>query len=178
MAHTFQNNDGSFFWSSPIRFGIEVGVVDAVTMIQSNFGDGNLEVVARVGNRLAHFSRASHPPFAWSGAIYFVQSGVSGNPVLIQSRFGTQGNFEIVTPLTTGGLAHFSRDNDNPALPWSGAIPFGIEVGVVDAVTMIQSNFGAPKNLEVVARVGDELREFTRDAEPPFNWHVTPAPGV
>lgn len=52
-----------------------------------------------------------------------------GVPVMIQSRFGTRGNFEVVVPLTRTsvnpfgsswkGLAHFFRNNDSGALPWT-----------------------------------------------------------
>jgi murein tripeptide amidase MpaA len=172
IGHVFRNNDGSFFWSDATRFAADVGLVDAVTMIQSNFGPGNLELVARVGDRLAHFFRDN----AWHGPA-FLQEGVTGNPVLIQSTFGETGNFELVTPLSAGGLAHFLRNNDATGAPWSGPTPFGTDLGPVDAVTMIQSNLG-PGNLELVARVGSTLRQFTRDHTPPFAWHVTPAPGV
>ena len=169
IAHAFQNNDGGFFWSSPTEFAAGVGLVDAIAMIQSNFGPGNLEVVARVGSRLAHFFRDHEPPFTWNGPT-FIQVGVTGNPALIQSTFGENGNFELVTPLLAGGLGHFSRDNDAPGSPWSGPTVFGTDLGVVDAVTMIQSNLG-PGNLEVVARAGNRLADFFRDHEPPFAWH-------
>lgn len=96
---------------------------------------------------------------------------VAGNPVLIQSRFGTKGNFELVTPAAGGGLVHFWRTNDDPNLPWNGPIPFGQNLGMVDSVTMIQSNFGSPGNLEVVARVGSQLQFFWRDSGPAFNWN-------
>ena len=76
-----------------------------------------------------------------------------GNPVLIQSRFGTQGNFELVVPQANGGLAFYWRNNDDPALPWNGPFPFGQNAGQVDAVSLIQSNFDSPGNLEVIARV-------------------------
>ena len=145
-------------------------------MIQSNFGPGNLEVVARVGNRLAHFFRDHEAPFTWHGPVFF-EEGVAGNPVLIQSNFGKNGNFELVTPLSTGGLGHFARDNDAPGFPWSGPTRFGTDLGMVDAVGLIQSNIG-PGNLEVIARVGTALRQFMRDHMPPFARHVTPAPGV
>ena len=35
-------------------------------------------------------------------------------------------------------------------MPWSGALPFGQGLGQVAGVTMIQSNYGSPGNLEVV----------------------------
>jgi hypothetical protein len=44
----------------------------------------------------------------------------SGNPSLIQSNFGLKGNFELVVPMSTGGLAHYWRNNDDPELPWYG----------------------------------------------------------
>ena len=43
--------------------------------------------------------------------------------------------------------------------------------GHIDAVTMIQSNFGDPGNLELVARVGDSLKFFWRDSGPDFHWN-------
>jgi hypothetical protein len=172
MAHFWRNNDDPAFpWNGPFPFGGTLGTVDAVTMIQSNFGSpGNLEVIARVGGQLLFFWRDSGPAFNWNGP-YEVASGVSGTPVLIQSRFGSQGNFELVVPLASGGMAHFWRNNDDPTFPWNGPFPFGGTLGTVDAVTMIQSNFGSPGNLEVIARVGGQLLFFWRDSGPAFNWY-------
>jgi hypothetical protein len=89
---------------------------------------------------------------------------------LVQSRFGAQGNFEVVVPLAAGGLAHLWRNNDAAGLPWSAPIPFAAGVGTVDALSLIQSNFGSPGNLEVVARIGDRLALFWRESGPPFTW--------
>jgi len=47
---------------------------DAVSLIQSNFGQsglGDLEVVARCGNRLAHLWRKDALPFTWSDPLFF-----------------------------------------------------------------------------------------------------------
>ncbi len=96
-----------------------------------------------------------------------IGGGVSGNPVLIQSRFGQKGNFELVVPSTGSGLLHMWRNNDYAGLPWSEPTPFGEGLGQVDAVTMIQSNYGSPGNLEVIARVGDKLYSLWRDS----HWH-------
>jgi hypothetical protein len=98
-------------------------------------------------------------------------SGVAGNPVLIQTRFGTKGNFELVVPSQTGGLLHFWRNNDAPGLPWSIPTPFGEGLGAVDAVTMMQSDYGNPGNLELVCRVGNAMRWFWRDSGPAFFWN-------
>jgi hypothetical protein len=173
LAHYWRNNDNPAFpWSAPTPFGQNSGTVDAVTMIESNFGSpGNLEVIGRVGSALCFFWRDSGPAFKWNGPFGIGISGVSGNPALIQSRFGRQGNFEMVVPLASGGLAHYWRNNDNPAFPWSGPTPFGQGLGHVDAVTMIQSNYGSPGNLEVVARVGSQLYFFWRDSGPAFQWN-------
>lgn len=85
----------------------------SVTMIKSSFG--NLEVIARSGGMLMHF-RSSDPlnKDSWNRLSDVTASGASGNPVLIQSRFGSIGNFELVVPWSSGGLAFFWYDNDNP----------------------------------------------------------------
>jgi hypothetical protein len=36
---------------------------------------------------------------------------------------------------------------------------------------MIESNYGSPGNLEVVARSGSGLQSFWRDSGPAFNWN-------
>ena len=38
----------------------------------------------------------------------------------------------------------------------------GIGQGHIDAISLIQSNFGTPGNLEVVARIGDQLSFYFR----------------
>ncbi|MBI3952175.1 MAG: DUF4185 domain-containing protein [Acidobacteria bacterium] len=49
----------------------------------------------------------------------------TGGLSFFQSRYGRQGNFEVVVLLAGGGLAHYWRDNDSPGLPWHGPIVFG-----------------------------------------------------
>ncbi len=167
-------------WKEPSVFAQAAGHVDAVSMIQSNFsaagnGPGNLEVVCRIGNRLAFYWRKDTPPFNWSGAIFFADGiSVAGTPSLIQSHFGIKGNFELLVPRADGGLVSFWRDNDAPNMPWKQAIALAQDVGHVDAVSMIQSNFSSagngPGNLEVVARIGNRLALFWRSDMPPFKW--------
>lgn len=72
--------------------------------------------------------------------------------------------------MVSGGLAHYWRDNDDPALPWYGPYLFGARLGKVDAVTLIQSNFG-PGNLELIARVDSQLAHFWKDTGPDFKWN-------
>ena len=85
--------------------------------------------------------------------------------MLIQSHYGHKGNFELVSPLASGGMVHFFRDNDAPGFPWHCTTTFG--TGYTEAISMIESNFGMPGNLEVVARVGSQLFTYYRDSA----WH-------
>ncbi len=63
------------------------------------------------------------------------------------------------------------RDNDDPSCPWYGPMELGADVGQVYAVTMIESNYGTPGNLEVIAAVGGQLSFLWRDSGPAFQWH-------
>src|SRR5262249_36229391 len=123
----------------------------------------NGKVYVGTTGQLAAFGLLGGPTLVWHGP-GFIVGGATANAVLIQSRYGIMGNFEVVVPSSSGGLVHYSRNNDNPTLPWSGPTFFGQSLGQVDAVTMIQSNFGSPGNLEVVARVGNSLYTFIRDS--------------
>jgi lysyl endopeptidase len=166
MAHYWRDNDGSHEWHGPTVFGTNAGVVDAVSLIQSTFGGGHhLEVVARIGDRLAHFWRGNDAQ--WRGPTDVFASGAAGTPSLIQNRFGAPGDFEVVTPLAGGGMAHYARNNQ--WLAWSIPVTFGTGVGVVSDVSMIQSTFGGGGHLEVVARVGDRLAHFWRGND--LQWH-------
>src|SRR5437763_2531040 len=153
-------------WGQQRTFGADVGIVESVSLIQSNFGPrGSLEVVACVGDRLVHFWRSASPFSDWNGPTTIVAQGVSGNPALIQGRFGKRGNFELVVPLASGGIVHYWRDNENPASAWLQNLAFATDLGHVDAVALIQSNFDQALggNLEVIARVGQDLYHFWRD---------------
>ena len=88
-----------------------------------------------------YFRRDSGPAFAWHGPESLgitPADGVTGNPVLIQSRFGSQGNFELVSPVFGGGLAHFWRNNDDLDHRWSEPTLFGAELDGIEGVTLIQ----------------------------------------
>jgi hypothetical protein len=140
-----------------------------VALLESNFGTpGNLDVVVRSGTELLFFWRDSGPSFTWNGPT-MITGGVQGRPAMIQSRFGTQGNFELVVPTTGGGLAHYWRNNDDPNMPWYGPYSFGAGSNYSE-VTLTQSNFADPGNLEVVAESADTLEFFWRDSGPSFTW--------
>jgi hypothetical protein len=184
LGHFWRNDDDADLpWSAVTRFGAG-DIYDAACLIQSNFGSpGNLEVAARSGDRLVTFWRDSGPSFTWHGPYPVAlegggggcgrqpATGVTGNPVLIQGKFGQRGNFELIGPLAAGGLAHYFRDNDDPSLPWRAAPVIAQSSGVFDAVTLIESNFGSPGNLEVIVRAGNRLVVLWRDSDPPLAWH-------
>ena len=170
LAHYWRDNDDPAMpWYGPVSFAGNIGNIDAVALLESNFGTpGNLEVVVRSGTNLLFFWRDSGPSFTWNGPTT-ITGGVQGRPAMVQSRFGTQANFELVVPTTGGGLAHFWRNNDDPAMPWYGPYPFGAGSNYSE-VTLTQSNFADPGNLEVVAESGDALEFFWRDSGPSFTW--------
>jgi hypothetical protein len=174
VFHTWRNNDNGFMpWAGVFSFGQASGPVDGVTLIQSNYGSpGNLELIVNAGGRLQFFWRDSGPSFTWNGP-YAMADGleVAGNPALVQSRFGVQGNFELVVPVAGGGLAHLWRNNDDPAMPWSDPFVFGQASGPVEGVTLIQSNYGSPGNLELIVNAGGRLQFFWRDSGPSFTWN-------
>jgi hypothetical protein len=172
FSHYWRDNDHSDLqWYGPSDFGEEAGIFNAVTMIQSNLEDpGNLELVARSDDRLAFFWGKAGKEIKWYGP-EIIATGVSGTPSVIQSTFGNRGNFELVSPLRSGGLAHFWRDNDDPHLHWYGPFMFGMNMGSVDGVSLIQSNFGEPGHLELVAQIDGEIAFFWRDSGPDFRWN-------
>jgi hypothetical protein len=179
LAHYWRDNDCEDLpWQGPEIFGLDAGYFDGVSLIQSNFGfGGNLEVMAvdRGGHSLAHFWRETGPENKWKGPIYINEKSLvpvfSGSPSMIQSNLGRKGNFEVVAPRAEGGFSYYWRDNDHPELPWIGPYDFAIDSGIFDSVSMIQSNFGSPGNLEMVARSDDQLFFFWRDSGPDFTWH-------
>lgn len=88
---------------------------------------------------------------------------------IIQSNFGTQGNFEVVV-LEGGQPVHYWRANDDSVHPWSRGRSFGS--GATGAPALIQSNFGSKGNFEVVVREGSQLRHYWRDNdETTLSWH-------
>ena len=187
LVHLWRNNDAPGYpWSALTPFAQTAGACGGASVIQSNYEGpgmpGNLEVVTTTPTgHFAPFWRDSGPAFNWAG-LPQVAAAVRGKPALIQGKFGVRGNFEMVMVSQGGGLVHYWRDNDAAGYPWSGPTPFGAALGQIDAVTMIQSDYGKPGNLEVVARVGTTLYAFWRDSGPAFAWsapvRIASAPAV
>jgi hypothetical protein len=115
MRMMYQSAARTLPWSGQARFAQELGRVDAVSLIQSNYG-GNLEAIARVGDKLYHYWRQDKPPWSWQktrvSSTGQIAAGGAGTPALIQSRFGKKGNFELVFSSPDRGLVHMSRNND------------------------------------------------------------------
>ncbi|XKK34429.1 hypothetical protein HFP66_01550 [Bacillus sp. A17A.1] len=155
---------------------MKLGKVDGVGLIQSNYGTpGNLEIIALYdnGRQLAHMFRDSETGI-WSEPLPLELSGTTdsklffrGNPAFLQSQYGNKGHFELVIPLASGGLVHFRRNNDDSNLTWTKEPDFGTQLGKIDAVGLIQSNYGTQGNLEVVALYGNrsQLAHMFRDSE-------------
>ncbi len=168
IRHIWMDHDQPFplnpDWRLAPTFAATLGRVDAVTMIQSTFLDGDrghLEAVIRRGGEL-HFCWRGRA--GWSDPFPIVTDGgpidgAIGVPALVQGGQGTRRrNFELVTPLAAGGLGAYSLDNDPDEAGlrrWHG--PVVTDPGTrYDAVAMIQGPFGAaPGNLEVAASTAD-----------------------
>ena len=170
LAHFYRDNDTSGNpWNGPFPFATNQGACDGVSLIQSRYstefqttgtqGPGNLAVVADFSGTLYYIERED-VTFTWSTSPVTITTGVYGIPSFIQAKpgtYGTTGNYELVTPLTTGGLAHYYRNNDNPSLPWIFGTTFGTEWGIFDAASVIQTRYST-----AVADWGDPKPQYGR----------------
>jgi hypothetical protein len=90
---------------------------------------------------------------------------------LQQTSFG---NREVVIPWPDGGLAHFSRLDDQPGRPWVGPVLFGR--GDVSGVSFVESDYhtleGAGHgNFELLAVADGQLVFYWREDTGPWTWH-------
>ena len=155
LAH-WHRTSADASWTGPEVFA--AGSFAGVSLIQSNYGGGNLEVIALEADHLVHFSRDS-ATMAWTRVeVPTVSARVSGPPGFIQSGGGQQGDFEIVAPLSGGGLAHYRRENEDKEA-WQAPTRFGaVEAS---AAALIQNSAG---QLEAMALGPDRsLTRFVRD---------------
>jgi hypothetical protein len=157
-------------WSAPVTLGCEWGAAHSATLVQTHVaGQQNLELVMRCGSKLAHYSRQPSPNLPWDGPTWLAD-GVGGNPSLIQGSEGRNRNLELVVPLASGGIAHYWRDNHGADRPWKGPQIFALELGHVDALTLIESSHLAEGGLEVIARKGGDLAHYWRPLQDPGHW--------
>ena len=136
--------------------------------MQGRYGNNedNLELIARVGDRLAHFYRNSGQ-FDWTFNGWLPGSGYSGSPSLVQGRIGEEErNMELVVPMADRGFAFLWRNGDiEGQFPWSEPLIVGRDFGHIDSISLVQSTFGENQNnIEALMRVGDRLAYVWRDS--------------
>ena len=188
IRHYFRNNDEPTpSWHFLREFGYPRGTHPAfgptprsVTFIQSNYkGDGvhgNFEAIVRVSPPIEpeadslDFWFFDSGQLRWHGPFPLVAdgqpvTGVTGDPVLIQSSWGDQGNFELLVPQGEV-IRRYVRTNDEPAPSWHFLREFGYPTPPTQlgrkprGVTFIQSNYlgdGVHGNFEAIARVAPPI---------------------
>ena len=140
------------------------GRLDAVAAVEGAH-PGELDVVARSEDRLMVLRRDTDGGWRRPRPLVVDQgpvTGVSGNPAVVSGPFGRSGNLEAVVPLAGGGLVHLWRDNDDPEQPWHLASRY--PGPKIDAVALLADPRGAEGELEVLARIGERLVRYWRDA--------------
>jgi hypothetical protein len=127
--------------------------------------------------RLPRPPRPGDPAFAIPAGSVPLPNNCSGAPAFLQSSFGTVGNFEVIVPVSEGGMSHFWVNNDSglPGPPssrsvvvspaWQRGPHFG-RGNLVEGVRLIHSDFG---NLEVIA-----LERTASGRELVFYWQNGP----
>jgi len=165
LAHYWRNNDDRAVlpWYRSVVFGSNVASRPAI--IQSNYGSmGNFELVVREDKKLRHYWRSNDASgYPWKKGKLF-GSNVSSAPAMIQSNFGSLGNFEVVVKEGTK-LRHYWRRNTNSGHSWQKGVLFGSNVS--SAPALIQGNYGYNGNFELVVREGSRLRHYWRDNDDP-----------
>jgi hypothetical protein len=147
-------------------------------IIQSDFGGGdhgNFEVVALEGTNLVHYwhdnSNVASP---WQrGATITSKATAAG--CIIQSDFlfgGDHGNFEVVV-LEGADLVHYSHDNSDVSLPWSG--PTLITNQAAGSARIFQADYktddDAHTNFELIVKETSVISHWIRNnSDPAFPW--------
>ncbi len=154
-----------------------------IGFIQSNYGmPGNLEAVVATDNgSLSHWTRSLGLPWPSDGADLWWEAHEFGADVLfagstlLQSRYGTKGNFELVATLEDGSMQHFFRENDSGG-PWNEGVVFG--ANIASGAVMIEGPYGSVNesaigNFELcVAIDGGGIQHWQRDNETNAEWHL------
>jgi hypothetical protein len=171
-----RNNDAPPFpWHGPgLAMGSESDVTD-VALVHDEAFPGQLSSVRREASQLMHSIRTNIDVHGvirprW-GASEKLPGGAVASGGLGFAQSVAHGNFEVVAPLHSGGLAHWWRDNAAHPRVWHG--PFNVVPGSFSAAALIESDV---EHLEVIAVQGGQLVHFWRD--PAFVWHgPTAIPG-
>ena len=135
----------------------------------------NFEMVRGAAPRVRHLWREGSGGFTWHEAGTLENpndqaagTGCVGQPAATSTTFNR--NFEAVYWELSGRLRHWWMDQ--PGGTWHDSGVFG-PTDVEGFPALIQSNFGAPGNLEVVVRRrGGQLVHWWRESTPPFAWHA------
>lgn len=160
MVHRHRENDKPGLpWSRVAFFGQSFGRVDAVSLIQSSYG--NLEIVFRDGDKLYHMWR--HNQNGWmENRTVQLPARVRGVPSLIQGRSGSPANFEVLAPSVVAGVTHLYRDNRQPGEPWIRTATFARELGQVDGATLLA---GAGGELEAFVYEDNRMFHYRRGTD-------------
>ena len=177
ITHYWRDNDNPVFpWyiggdkiAYPCAPNTKCAKPRSITFIQSNFSS-NFEAIVRVAqqnvpDRLDVWYLDTGL-WQWQGPFPLIADGelvtdVTGDPVLIQSNWGTQGYFELFVPQGTK-IRHYYRDNDVTGFPWHiGPYSFGYSCPpqpcqLPRGLSLIQSRYlgdGVHGNFEAVVRV-------------------------
>lgn len=99
----------------------------------------------------------------------------SSSGFFLKSSYGSIGNFEVISPVSTGGLVHYVRFNDESHPRWGNPPEAYFGAGDVTGAAMIQSDYVADPNnpeggYEVIAVVGGELYSFWRESVNRLYW--------
>jgi M6 family metalloprotease-like protein len=194
LVHYWRNNDDpAYAWhpAEVFNFGpqvnggvgslgaVPVGATWLQSTIKSNGVNGDFGVIARLrpnpsGKEYLAFFGFNTATRKWSSADAIIADGqkiegVTGDPVLIQSNYGTIGNYEMIVPQGSR-LVHYWRNNDDPLYAWHRAemIDFGPQisggVGTLGSlplgVALIQSTIkanGVNGNFEMIVRLRPNL---------------------
>src|SRR4029453_2062195 len=160
--------------------------ITGTALIQSTFDNGKFEAVLFSQGKLIHSSldnsetasfwrrgqarkrgqvstrwgSASSGPITDPGLI---SEQATGPGSIIQSNFGSPGNFEVVVP-ERDGLVHYWHDNSNVFSAWfPGTL---VAPGSTGPGSMVQNRENG--NLEVVVLHGRDSRHYRRDSS---GWH-------
>lgn len=166
--------DQSGVWHDGGIFG-PVNTIGAPGFVQSNYGmPGNFEVVVLDGyQQLQHWTRDSQT-LQWQLAASFGGDVGFSGAALVQSHYGTQGNFELVCVLSNGRMQHWFMDNDAANPSWAPTTTFGSNI--TSAPCMIEGNYGAASeyavgNFELCVASGGYLQHWYRQNDGDMQWH-------
>jgi hypothetical protein len=88
---------------------------------------------------------------------------------MVQGSDGLFRDFEFVFPCARGGFCYYTGDNLQLNLRWFGPSCHG--EGNMTGMAMIQGNYGASGNLEVIAVAGKDLVHYWRESDGEKVWH-------